>query len=248
MVVGLTTEDGAQRVAYEANDWSGPTVTVQPNSFERPVRWIRVRERGIVGMAPEPEPAWFVNSTAAGEVSAGSVGTHAKQWSPVNLNGTVRPGRHVYQTAAPGLKTAQVSRLIRIARDWSKQAEEASTYQTNHVVENGVPILNQPPAISFNNAFVSYLIDGSHRLVPRDENGERGWFTLWRLRAARALLQGASAHAILAALRGQLAELRAGLASFVASAARTHASQLLRLSHFIVPNAPPAHLIAQVTY
>jgi hypothetical protein len=236
--------------------WSDSFVNISPPA----VRWSRASERGIIGMVPEPVAALFGASTGAHK----SIAVNLNGYSLVDAdpteptivdpsgNALVRPktigqwytdGHNVAQ----GLNAGQVSRLIKIARDWSKQAEEATTYRAEHTVEDGVLILEPAPTVSFDAAFASYVVDGNHRLVSQGGNGEHRWFTLWRLRAARTLLQGASAHAILDALRNQLAELRAGLASFGASAARTHASQLVRLSHYIVPNAPPAHLVAQVT-
>lgn len=226
-----------------------PTITLEPPP--KPVRWTRVTERGIAGMAPEPEPVWISNAvnvsasldqeTIVYSRSGVSCFDGVEAW-PLGGGG----GGAIVQTAASDLKTAQVSKLIRIARDWTKQAEEASRYRTDHAVEDGVVILNPAPTVSFEAAYTQYLLSGFHRLVPRDDSGERGWFTLWRLRAARAFLRGASAHAIISFLRGRLLELRAELARTRVALPGGTASQLIRLAYCLAPNAPPAHLHAQV--
>jgi hypothetical protein len=208
-----------------------------------PVRWTKVKERGIVGLAPAPEPDWFANCLPTeGMVNNGTVvfsgRSAATRSSDLSQYGTV------VQTS--DLKKAQVSRLIRIARDWSKQAEEASAHRTVYAVEDGIPILNPSPPVSFEVAYTNNLLTGTHRLIPQGKGAERLWVTLWRLRAARDFLRGASADAIVAGLRGRLAELMAGLAAVTASRPRTLGSQILRLAHFVVPNAPPACLLAGV--
>lgn len=153
----------------------------------------------------------------------------------------------VARSVAAGLNGGQVSRLIRITRDWSKQAELLSSRPPDYDVQNGAVLLDTAPKVSFEAAYTSFLLTADHRLVPSGENGEHAWFRAWRCRAARAFLKGATADALVQALLHRLAELGSSVASARASAPRRFATQLVRLAHFMEPNAPPALLQTQIS-
>jgi hypothetical protein len=222
----------------------------------RPVEWVRVRERGVVGFAPapDPEPIHFVNVNANHHQQPGWLN------SPVTVAGvngtlgttcTVGLTTHTppaVRTVAAGLNSGQVSRLIRIARDWSKQAELVSSPPAEYPVEGGAVLLDAAPRQTFAAAYTSFLLTAQHRLVPSGNRGEHAWFRAWRHRAARVFLAGATADAIMQALRHELAALDSRLASARASAPHRFASTLLRLAHFIAPNAPPALLQTKVSF
>lgn len=229
----------------------GVAVTFVPNALSRSIEWVQVRERGAVGLVPaaDPEPIHVFNATLPAVTLNGKL--------TLQSSGVMRPAACItslttdtqttVHTVAAGLNSGQVSRLIRITRDWSKQAELVSSSPAAYRVQNGAVLLDKAAKPSFATAYTSFLLTAHHRLAPSGVNGEHAWFRAWRQRAARAFLMGATADALVQALLHQLAELRSSVASARASAPSRLSTQLVRLAHFIVPNAPPALLQTQVS-
>lgn len=207
--------------------------------------WVRAREGGVVGFVPRrtPEPFQFIASNRlAVTVNSERAGacTRSSPWRSC----VVRTVTESSVTAASaGLTSGQLSRLISITQDWSRQAETVSAAGNWHTVESGAVILNSAPRSAFDLAYTSFVAAGSHRLAPRGRTRNHAWWETWRQRVLGALRCGTtSPAAIIAALRLQLAERRANRVWTSASQPKRLISELVRLAHFIAPNAPPVRL------
>lgn len=140
--------------------------------------------------------------------------------------------------ATDGLRLSNLSRLTRVVRDWSEEAEQASgVYFTP--ISKAEPDANNP-------SFISFVHEAQHRLLQRKKDKDLwAWFLDWRQAALSLFDEGTDIDGdwLLKMLRLRRAAARRRVRRRRAPRHRAaRAERLIRLARYIAPNAPPASL------
>jgi len=137
--------------------------------------------------------------------------------------------KFMLSSAMAGLRQRNITRLIRIVRDWAANSEEAAE-----------PIISRNAFSSAQEHFHAAVHEANHPLLVRDvEKKAWAWFSWWRSLALVGLDRGVSGRTMLELLK-LTAEVLRRCSLFPAPPTRLAISERLeRLADTIVGHAPP---------
>lgn len=175
----------------------------------------------------------------------------ARHWADIDIDAVVSPwvdsDPDLSQQARlwrsiDDLKTSNLSRLVRVVRDWHNvsTAEEEPTSESNlrEAVDSAEPL---EPQVS-QGIFLSLLHDSNHELLEREAGKDVWtWFADWRdlVLSLAERFEALSGEEVFNLLKSAVASRRSAPRARAPRQRRARSERLVRLAQSITPHAPP---------